>query len=551
MRLDRYSAITFSGLEPEDLAPALAAWVVPPPGPARWRRQRQGVPQIWQATALSTTDDLIGSDGCSIKVRWSRDRSEYLLRFVHRDEAPEIDWSTTFRLARRDGGTVLEAAVARDAPRGVMLEPKAGAPRVVIDLIQRHEAAVRPRELVLPALKCRTANDVVALLDQLLLLPERTVPVVIVARDVHGDGAVVDLDVIARQMQGIAVVASLDGVDSTYAFEKLLTDRGRSADLRCFNGAIHTYGPTADLDTDHRLWLRRSLETLPEDVRSDYVGETLARHQSLNRAPPSLLFAIEDFDRRERAAIKESARPPAQSASEAVGTGELDRLRTDLKAAEDLLLEVQDQAVRAEEGRRAAEQRRELAELETSTERMLRETLQAQIAERRTAAAAASLSPGMRDGLRAVAARSAPSPKQSLEVLAALFPERVVILQEALDSAETDGARFRKPEEVWNLLQRLSTGYYEALMKGGDALARRVFSNSEFAAQGSDGEMNSPACQRDRTRHYKGKAVVMWAHLRAGGHGAAEDCLRIHFFWLPEEKKILVGHCGASAAALA
>jgi hypothetical protein len=62
--------------------------------------------------------------------------------------------------------------------------------------------------------------------------------------------------------------------------------------------------------------------------------------------------------------------------------------------------------------------------------------------------------------------------------------------------------------------------------------------------------MDSPECERDRTRHYKDKSgverkLVMWRHLRAGGRGGPEDCLRIHFEWVPDEKRIVVGHCGA------
>lgn len=545
MRLDRYSAILFADLEPAQLAPAIAAWVVPERGPARHGRLKLGVPASWLPSALLVSDDLIGADGCSVKVRWGADRSEYLLRFVHRDEAPEVFWSTTFRLSRQSGGTLLEAAVARDVPRGWQLESKAAAPRVVLDLIQKYETAVRPRELVLPELSAKTEGDVAAIVDQLLLAPERTVPVVVVARDVFGNGSAVDLNVIARRMQGIAVVASLDGVEMTSAFERLLLERGRDADLRCFNGAIHTYGATENLDTDHRLWLRRSLETLQETIRSEYVGETLARHLSLDRAPPSVLFAVEDFDRRERdLRRKPSTRPPSSATNEGIDVLGVERMRADLGAAEALLLDVQGQAIAAEEARRAADRQREIAELEASTERSLREGLQAQLEERRAVAAAGSLSNDLRHGLRSLASKGAPTPLQSLQILEALFPERIAVLQEARESADVEGVRFRDHDEVWNLLLRLCTGYYDGLLKGGDTVAKQAFTKSEYAAQGSDSEMVSHACVRDRSRNYRGETLVMWPHLRAGGKGAAEDCLRIHFSWVPAERRIVIGHCG-------
>jgi hypothetical protein len=543
MRLDRYSAINFDALRPEDLAPAISAWVVPDVGPARVRRQRLGVPAAWRASSLLVTDDLIGNDGCSVKVRWAGDRSEYLLRFVHRDDNPSVLWTVMFRLSSSGGGTLLEAAVARDAPRDVHLEPTASAPRVVVDLIKAHESNVRPREMVLPQLNATTPADAVAIVDELLLRPERHVPVVLVARDVYGSGAAVDLAVIARRMQGIAVVASLDGMEATAAFASALTARGHSLDLQCFNGAVHTYGAAANIDVDHRLWLRRSLETLSEEIRSEYVGEALARHLSLDRAPPGFLFAVEDFDRAERARKRPSTRRAALAIGDDAG---VQRLMADLEAAEKLLGEVQDQAIRAEEARRSTAQQCEVAELEASTERMLRESLQTQLVERRTSAAHAAMGADLRDGLRSLVCKTgSPTPLQALQLLEALFPERLVVLPEALNSAEVDGARFRKPDEVFSLLLRLCTGYYDGLLKGGDTVAKQAFSKWEYAAQGSDGEVNSAACERDRTRAYKGKPLVMWAHLRAGGKGAAEDCLRIHFAWAPEDRKIVVGHCGA------
>ncbi len=137
------------------------------------------------------------------------------------------------------------------------------------------------------------------------------------------------------------------------------------------------------------------------------------------------------------------------------------------------------------------------------------------------------------------------SPHDSLKLIQLLFPERVTVLQEAFQAADTDGSRFRKPGEVFDLLARLCTTYHDALVEGGDAKAKKVFTAWEYASQGSDEEVGSVACERDRTRFYNGRKLVMWKHLRAGGKGAAEDCLRIHFEWVASERRIVVGHCGA------
>ena len=528
MRLDSYSAVTFAGRQPSDLAPALAAWVIGADPALRAARIRKGVRPEWEASSLLATEDLNGLHGCIVRSRWSSDRREHILQFAHRDDDdPSVRWVTTFRLTARGDDTLLESAVARDAPRGARLEPKAFGPRVVMDLLSAHDDAVRPRELTLPALQLVGDQDVVDFMELVLLEPARTVPVVVIARDVYGNGSAVDLKVIERRMQGMAVVATLDGRSAVAKFEAELADRGLGQALRCFNGAVHTYGATSEIAQKHRLWLRPSIEALPEEIRSDYVGETLARHLSLDCAPPSFVFSVEDFDRRERR-------------REVAGQVAVPDLRRDLSAAEELLADAAARQAEAEESAREAAQRLQQAELEASTERRLREAFQAQLAERSIAGG----NDALRESLRAVVCRQA-SPKQALEALQYLFPERLAVLPEALASAEREGARFRRPAEVLDLLLRLATTYYDALRAGGDAQAHKVFSKSEYASKGSEGEMNSASCLHDRSRVYKGRKLVMWPHLRAGGTGAAEDCLRIHFAWFAEEARLVIGHCGA------
>ncbi|MFI5297706.1 MAG: hypothetical protein ACHREM_06360 [Polyangiales bacterium] len=224
---------------------------------------------------------------------------------------------------------------------------------------------------------------------------------------------------------------------------------------------------------------------------------------------------------------------------------ELARLRAELDAAGALIEEADERAARAEELRRRAEQRRETAELEASTEKLVRESIQAQFDQKRVKAAEAALDPELREALRAcVHAGRPPTPHQALQALQILYPERVAVLPEALHSAATEASRFRKPVEVLGLLVRLCTEYYEGMIGGGETAAKKAFTTTEFASRGSTTEENSEACVRERTRLYQGKAVVIWPHLRVGGHGAAEDCLRIHFAWSGEDRRIVIGHCG-------
>lgn len=259
MRIDRYSAIEFKGRVPDDMTDALARWLLGDSARARASRQRIGVSADWTPAMLQENEDLQG-DGCEVRVRWSSDRREHHLRLVHRDSTPGVSWWTVFKLTAGDDGTLVECAVARDSARGVYLNPTAAPPRVLTELIREHESAVVPRELTLPALRMTSPGDVVDFLDLVLCEPTRKVPVVLVARDVYGNGSAVDLGEIDARMRGLAVVASLDGRLSVAKYESEIAARGLSPEFRCFNGAVHTYGATTEMKHRHRLWLRSSIE---------------------------------------------------------------------------------------------------------------------------------------------------------------------------------------------------------------------------------------------------------------------------------------------------
>jgi hypothetical protein len=88
----------------------------------------------------------------------------------------------------------------------------------------------------------------------------------------------------------------------------------------------------------------------------------------------------------------------------------------------------------------------------------------------------------------------------------------------------------------------LSTEYWESLHDGGgDTEARKCFGNS-YSARESE-KLSKPGKSR-RTFEYEGKPILMEKHLKIGTADNASDTLRIHFEWVAEEERIVVGHCG-------
>ena len=137
-----------------------------------------------------------------------------------------------------------------------------------------------------------------------------------------------------------------------------------------------------------------------------------------------------------------------------------------------------------------------------------------------------------------------PSLEQSLELIAALFPERLVVLDAAFDSAkESDRGGFRYGNKAFELLSKLAVDYWKALSDGkGDQQAKSVFGQNGYAANESSVLSNDG--RRRRTFSYRGRDFLMEKHLKHGVKDSVAETLRIHFEWIANEKKIVVGHCG-------
>jgi uncharacterized small protein (DUF1192 family) len=273
------------------------------------------------------------------------------------------------------------------------------------------------------------------------------------------------------------------------------------------------------------------------------VGETIARSITLAQLPEGFFSIIEDHDRALRA--ERTARtfpPPKPAAANELVSAE------DHKAALGLLddsarriAELEGEVARIKAERASIETQFQVAEMELETERVHRDNLQALLDQRRNDELARALPVDVRDAPRAVVSDRGLTPHQCLRIISAVFSDRVVILEEAYESA-LEADVFRNGKEVLNLLSRLAGEYWERLQTSpGDA--HRVFGKA-YASCGSETEERNPACKADRTRTYGGKQYVMWPHLKAGGNGGPDKCLRIHFVWLADEKKILIGHCG-------
>lgn len=136
------------------------------------------------------------------------------------------------------------------------------------------------------------------------------------------------------------------------------------------------------------------------------------------------------------------------------------------------------------------------------------------------------------------------SPEDCLEVIASVYRDRVVVLETAIFSAQRH-SEFKQGRRLLRLLKKLVTEFYDKVQVGGDNEARRCFTNSEYAANESEGTQNNRGAREKRTFVYRDQGIVMWRHLKIGVADDRAQSIRVYFEWIAEDKKIVIGHCGS------
>lgn len=137
-----------------------------------------------------------------------------------------------------------------------------------------------------------------------------------------------------------------------------------------------------------------------------------------------------------------------------------------------------------------------------------------------------------------------PSPQECLEAIQQAYPSRVVILESAYDSARGH-AHFDSGRRLLRLLKMLCTDYIDQMQAGGDNAARKCFTTDEYAATESERTQTNIDMRRRRTFAYADKQLEMYRHLRMGKADDERKSIRVYFEWLPDEKKVVIGHCGS------
>lgn len=147
----------------------------------------------------------------------------------------------------------------------------------------------------------------------------------------------------------------------------------------------------------------------------------------------------------------------------------------------------------------------------------------------------------LRDAVISLVANE-PSLAQSLTIISTFFPDRVVVLDSAYDSAQ-DSKEFMYGKRAFDLLWSFVNEYWTALASGqGDMIGKRAFGANDYAQ--NEGHALSNAGKRRRTFNYRGTDILMEKHLKVGIKDSVAETLRVHFEWIGAEKRLVIGHCG-------
>lgn len=140
--------------------------------------------------------------------------------------------------------------------------------------------------------------------------------------------------------------------------------------------------------------------------------------------------------------------------------------------------------------------------------------------------------------------RGSPSLPQMLHLAAALYPDRIVVLDTAMNAAEeSERGGFSAGKKALELLLKLANEYWQALADGkGDQQAKDAFGYKVYAQ--NEGTGLSKEAEIRRTFQYRGRDFLMKKHLKIGAKDSVAETLRIHFEWVADEKKLVIGHCG-------
>jgi hypothetical protein len=485
----------------------------------RWVGDRYRMPAPEDVTAGSLQSGNDRADWATQTVEGDPRRLWELLWRQHDEHDQGLVWRIGVTIAdtgSRPVATVrlaLESVDLRIAPFRFDL----GRPGVIPRLASAPGAILDGRPLQPTAV--RLLSDHIDPFVEMLLDPDRRLPVVAISPARETGRALVDVDRVADRLIGLAHVVSLETMAATWE----LSDRVTTV-FSVYQGAVRTYWPGLTLEDDpyrHPLWLPdrvRLFESGPTPVAARL--ERLLTDVALARVP------VESLGRHLRAA--RDARTVARLAEMQ------EQLATPVRGEPDeaWLAELDDalgQIGTVTAANQALHDENE--SLRDEVERLQR-SFADYAAALRTSGVDARQEPGSDQPIDSVLGAT----RRAAESCPHLY-----FLDEAFDGAGRSG--YPQPERVYDALlavESVARGWAENTLGTGFPQA---FERLGYEYQDNVG-MASAQWPGEYARQYRGRQYMLGPHLGLGRGTSADNIARIYWFLDEERKLFVVGHVG-------
>lgn len=438
-------------------------------------------------------------------------------KIEHPDSEAARTWSIEFEIAKTQDKVIFGIRTAvfgqdiHSAPQSV--------PRLIKEL-SRRGASQAGIPLAYSGAEITSREELQTLVN-FVNHPDRVAPLIVVTELPDADGWPVDVQSVAKNTQGIAVVVSMRN-DITYLWRELMPSR-----LNVFGGATRVYLP------QNRGYLYAPIRIPREDLGEASEGvEAWAVRTALESSIKSPVWidrhsnfetARQILARQQRldaiSASRKSNNVDAMAAmyEEEINslTAELERERTESRVWAGELQEWQDKFTELESANRSL-----LYQLEQASNKSKSGSIE-QKEEKEEFPASLS-------ELRAWYERSP-------------IKERLYITSKAIRAGED--SEYEKPEHVYVALDILGNQFFESKKIGANAASAKELElalnkaglHLEFA--GSNITLKS----KDYRVDYDGRKLTTDLHLTRGGGRDPRYCMRVYFCWDEKTQKCIVG----------
>lgn len=499
---------------------------------------------------------------------------------------PERHWHTRIGLSTTaDGTCIVNAKVTHYIVPGYfgtpLPEPHANIPNFIKELIglKAYQCCIGETVVRRDALALGRMTFTPEFTEN-LLSPDREIPLVLITSDREGKMPVKEVGRLTSALLGLANVYTLDmSVNANRkSLNGLLSARGTCPGWATSSSRLRIFPPHTDLESPasaaaSRFYSKEAMDKWPggQLAFTDMLNRSFARGYAktdddvLEMADIDLLLQ-RIASERARAGIRElrarigkaktvAALPlNADEASLKDAEKRFERMTREVREMNERL-EEQEQLIELyeEENERVMRQNRALEERmrELESDKSQLETLRYRLVEAQGRAdEKAAEAARLKDEATALEKidHFPTSLVEELELAGRLWPDRIVVLPEAVRSAAA--YKYCDLDEEWRILRAVATVLWDIYFGDGDSsdideeFKRRTGFTHTFRESGATNA--SPALVKLRRRSYKGSEIDITPHIKGSGRRDSSKLhpFRLHYHADAEGKKIVIGHCG-------